>query len=84
MSWWEGWQPLHGYARLTMAIDLIVVLVPDEAARTVRTLESLGFKPRVPVPAAQFADAAKRKEWIEQKGMTVFFVFQSVQPHADD
>jgi hypothetical protein len=35
---------LHGYARLTMDIDLIVDLVPDEAARTVRTLENLGFK----------------------------------------
>lgn len=66
---------LHGYARLTMDIDLIVDLVPEEAARTVRTLESLGYKPRVPVPAAQFADAAKRQEWIEQKGMTVFSFF---------
>lgn len=71
---------LHGYARLTMDIDLIVDLVPEEAARTVRTLESLGFKPRVPVPAAQFADAAKRQEWIEQKGMTVFSFFNSSNP----
>lgn len=71
---------LHGYARLTMDIDLIVDLVPDEAARAVRTLESLGFKPRVPVPAAQFADATKRKEWIEQKGMTVFSFFSPSNP----
>jgi len=71
---------LHGFARLTMDIDLIVDLVPDEAARAVRTLESLGFKPRVPVPAAQFADAAKRKEWIEQKGMTVFSFFNPSNP----
>ena len=71
---------LHGYARLTMDIDLIVDLVPDEATRAVRTLESLGFKPRVPVPAAQFADAAKRKEWIEQKGMTVFSFFNATNP----
>jgi hypothetical protein len=63
---------LHGYARLTMDIDLFVDLAPDEAARTVRTLQSLGFKPRAPVPAEQLADPAKRKEWIEQKGMTVF------------
>lgn len=71
---------LHGYARLTMDIDLIVDLVPAEATRTVRTLESLGFKPRVPVPAAQFADAAKRQEWIEQKGMTVFSLFNPSNP----
>lgn len=71
---------LHGYARLTMDIDLIVDLVPDEAARAVRALESLGFKPRVPVPAAQFADAAKRQEWIEQKGMTVLSFFNPSNP----
>lgn len=71
---------LHGYARLTMDIDLIVDLVPAEAARTVQTLESLGFKPRVPVPAAQFADSAKRQEWIEQKGMTVFSFFNPSNP----
>ena len=63
---------LHGYARLTVDVDLMVDLAPEEAARAVQTLESLGFKPRAPVPAAQFADAAKRKEWIEQKGMKVF------------
>lgn len=71
---------LHGYARLTMDIDLIVDLVPAEAARTVRTLESLGFKPRVPVPAVQFADSVKRQEWIEQKGMTVFSFFNPSNP----
>lgn len=71
---------LHGYARLTMDIDFIVDLVPAEAARVVRTLESLGFKPRAPVPAAQFADAAKRKEWVEQKGMTVFSFFNPADP----
>lgn len=63
---------LHGYARLTMDVDLMVDLAPEEAARAVQALGALGFEPRVPVPAMQFADAAKRKEWIEQKGMTVF------------
>ncbi len=63
---------LHGYARLTMDVDLMVDLAPEEASRAMQTLEGLGFKPRAPVPAQHFADAAKRKEWIEQKGMTVF------------
>ncbi len=71
---------LHGYARLTMDIDLIVDLMPEEAARTMKTLESLGFKPRLPVPAEQFADASKRKEWIEQKGMTVFSLYSPANP----
>lgn len=63
---------LHGYLRLTVDVDLVVDLAPEEVTRAVHVLESLGYKPRVPVPAAQLADAAKRKEWIEQKGMTVF------------
>lgn len=71
---------LHGYARLTMDVDLIVDLAPEEASRAVRTLESLGFRPRAPVPAQQFADAAKRKEWIEQKGMTVFSFHNPSRP----
>ena len=71
---------LHGYARLTTDVDLFVDLAPEEAALAMRTLVSLGFKPRVPVPAEQFADAAKRKEWIEQKGMTVFSFHNPANP----
>ena len=71
---------LHGYARLTMAVDLMVDLAPQEATRAMQTLESLGFKPRAPVPAAQFADAAKRQEWIEQKGMKVFSFHNPANP----
>ncbi|MBI5612240.1 MAG: hypothetical protein HY942_04095 [Gammaproteobacteria bacterium] len=71
---------LHGYARLTMDVDLMVDLAPQEATRAMQTLESLGFEPRAPVPAAQFADAAKRKEWIEQKGMKVFSLHNPANP----
>lgn len=63
---------LHGYLRLTVDVDLVVDLAPEEMTRAVHVLESLGYKPRAPVPAGQLADAAKRKEWIEQKGMKVF------------
>jgi len=71
---------LHGYPRLTTDVDLMVDLAPEEAVRAVKTLESLGLKPRVPVPAIEFADAAKRKEWIEQKGMTVFSFYNPSDP----
>ena len=71
---------LHGYARLTIDVDLMVDLAPEEATRAIQALESLGFKPRAPVPAVQFADAAKRREWIEQKGMTVFSFYSPSNP----
>jgi hypothetical protein len=63
-----------------MDVDLIVDLAPDEAARTIETLKRLGFVPRVPVPAAEFADEVKRREWIEQKGMTVFSLHNPSNP----
>lgn len=71
---------LHGYARLTMDVDLVVDLAPKEASRAMQALEFLGFKPRAPVPAQQFADPVKRKEWIEQKGMTVFSLYNPSNP----
>ena len=68
----------HGaawYLRLTVDVDLVVDLAPEEVTRVVHVLESLGYKPRLPVPAAQLADAAKRKEWIEQEGDDGVFVY---------
>lgn len=36
---------LHGYMRLTVDVDLVVDLAPEEITRAVRVLESLGYKP---------------------------------------
>ncbi len=71
---------LHGYARLTTDVDIMVDLAPEEAARAVQTLESLGLRPRAPVAAVEFADAGKRKQWIEQKGMKVFSFYHPNNP----
>lgn len=71
---------LHGYARLTMDIDLILDLTPKPAAHAIETLQRLGFEPRIPVPATDFADPTKRAAWIEQKGMTVFSLHSQSNP----
>ena len=65
----------HGYVRLTADID--IVLDPDPAAlrRAIAALEALGYRPRAPVPFAEFADPAKRGQWAKEKGLTVFSVF---------
>jgi predicted nucleotidyltransferase len=55
---------LHGHLRTTADLDLA----------------SLGFTPRAPVPAEQFADAAVRQGWIEEKGLTVFTLWSERQP----
>ena len=69
---------VYGYLRLTLDIDLVVQLVPDNIRRTFDALASAGYRPTVPVTAEQFADAAQRETWIREKGMRV------LRFHSDD
>ena len=61
----------HGYGRLTYDLDLVIHLVPDNVIAAFEALGSLGYRPRQPVTAVQFADAATRQSWIEHKNMKV-------------
>lgn len=63
---------LHGYARLTADVDIIVELEAGNAKKAIEALVALGLQPRVPVDPLDFADEAKRTEWITSKGMMVF------------
>ncbi len=62
----------HGYGRLTFDLDLVVQLQPDNVARTLRSLDRLGYVPLVPVAAADFADPVKRESWIRERNAVVF------------
>ncbi|MEO6514695.1 MAG: hypothetical protein ABIP18_03485 [Steroidobacteraceae bacterium] len=62
----------HGHGRATFDVDLVVQLLSDNIARGVKALENLGYRPTVPVTAAQFADAHHRESWIRDKNMVVF------------
>ena len=61
----------HGYLRFTKDVDVVLQLVADNIERTFAALGSLGYKPSVPITAAQFADAKQRESWIRDKGMQV-------------
>ena len=67
---------LHGHARLTADVDLILDLERDPAARAMRALVALGLRPRVPVDAEDFADEGIRESWVRDKGMQVFSLFK--------
>src|SRR5262249_9783169 len=71
---------LHGYARLTADIDLVVDLEREPALATIRALVGIGLQPRAPVRAEDFADAAIRRSWFESKGMRVFSLWDPDQP----
>ncbi|MBI1756880.1 MAG: hypothetical protein HYR64_07225 [Fimbriimonas ginsengisoli] len=63
---------LHGHARFTADIDMIVHLEERNCRAAIETLTQLGFRPRAPVDPFDFADRSKREEWIRDKGLTVF------------
>lgn len=61
----------YGYLRFTKDVDLVIELEPDNIERAFAALAALGYKPSVPVTAAQFADRETREGWIRNKGMQV-------------
>ena len=63
---------LQGYPRLTADLDLVVDLEPENVRRAISVLETSGLQPFVPVRAADFADPAIRRDWVENKNMKVF------------
>ena len=71
---------LHGHARLTADVDLAIDLSPEAARRAVEALRDMGLKARAPVELLDFAVPERRREWIEQKGMRVFSLFDPSQP----
>lgn len=71
---------LHGYARMTADIDLVINLEPLEAEKAITTLLQLGLKARLPVDPMQFADANTRAKWISEKHMLVFSFYDPGNP----
>ncbi len=71
---------LHGYARLTADIDLVLDLEREAARRAIRALVAFGLRPRVPVNPEDFADERIRADWIRDKGMQVFSFFMPDDP----
>ncbi len=63
---------LHGVIRPTKDLDLVVYLERKNLTRFLGLMTRLGYLPKVPVKAAEFADAKKREEWIKTKNMIVF------------
>ena len=71
---------LHGFARLTADVDLIVDLEPSEAKKVLSALHAIGLRSRAPVGAYDFADPVARQGWIDGKGMRVFSLWDPSEP----
>ena len=69
---------LHGVVRLTADLDLMVSLDRDNIAKFVDVMDEFGYKPRIPVKAAELLDSQKRDYWLKEKNMKVFSFYH---PH---
>jgi predicted nucleotidyltransferase len=71
---------LHGHARLTVDVDLVVDLDEDQARKAIDALTRMGLRPRAPVNPSDFADPSIRESWIRDRGMQVFSLFDPANP----
>jgi Nucleotidyltransferase of unknown function (DUF6036) len=71
---------LHGYARFTADVDLMIDLDPDEARKVLNVLTESGLQPRAPVAVDDFADPRIRDEWRQTKNMQVFSLVDPDNP----
>jgi hypothetical protein len=71
---------LHGYLRATADLDLAVGLSPDNARRAMQALAAIGLQPRLPVAIEDFADVEKRREWLHDRNMLVFPLWDPDNP----
>ncbi len=68
----------HGYGRNTRDVDLVIRLEQDSILRAFHGLAKIGYLPRVPITAEQFADPAQRAQWMQEKQMRVLNFFSDL------
>ena len=73
----------HGYVRFTADLDLILDLDPANLRQATAALGRLGYRPRAPVGLEEFAEPAKRAQWVREKGLTVFSLFSAEHPATE-
>lgn len=65
----------HGYVRATVDLDIVLNLECDNTLRAMKALGEIGYRPLVPVDAADFANEELRRKWITEKNMVVFQMY---------
>jgi len=73
----------YGYVRFTADLDLLLAMDERNLTNTVSALKTLNYRPRAPVQFEQFIDPAQRKQWIDDKGLTVFSLFSPDHPATE-
>lgn len=71
---------LHGFARATGDLDIIISFDKENVGNFIEAIKILQYKPRVPVNIEELADQDMRTSWIKEKNMKVFSVFNPQNP----
>ena len=75
---------LHGHLRTTADLDLWVELGEENLRKATACFRALGYRPRAPVEIEELADPAKRRAWVEEKGLVVFSLWHPEKPFEVD
>jgi hypothetical protein len=70
----------HGYVRMTVDIDVVIGLEPDNIAKALKALSAAGYEPAVPITPEQFVDPANRSRWQVEKDMRVLKLWSDAHP----
>lgn len=71
---------LSGYPRATFDLDILPELSEENLDKIIKTLQKLGYKPKVPVNLEEIKDPKKRALWFKEKHMKVFSFFNPKEP----
>lgn len=71
---------LHGFPRLTGDVDIILGFEEQNCQEALRLIEKHGYRSFAPVKMGEFASAQKRSEWIKEKNMRVFSLYNAKDP----
>lgn len=71
---------LHGYLRTTADLDIVIHLEPENSLRALDALTGLGYRPRSPVDPSSFVDKEIRRQWLQEKNLKVFSMWNPAHP----
>lgn len=63
---------LHGYQRVTMGVDVVLAMVPDNLRRFIDNAKAAGLQPVIPVPIDSLANPDLIEQSYREKGMLAF------------
>ncbi len=63
---------LHGYQRVTMDVDVVLAMTPENLERFIAHAKTAGLRPSMPVPLEALANPALLGQWRREKGMLAF------------